>query len=141
MVRNSGFFDTYYYTTNYPDIKNANVLPIWHYFEYGWKERRNPCPVFNTNFYLSYYPDVAQSGMNPLFHYLKYGLNEGREINIDEKEIAILRNGGIFDEEFYLETNPDVKDSGQDASTHFYYFGYKEGRAPCPNFNWEYYSR
>jgi hypothetical protein len=123
-----------------PDVKNEKILALWHYYEYGWKENRNPSAQFDTSFYLSQYSDVKNSAMNPLLHYIKWGCKEGREINGDQKNIKILRNGGIFDEEFYLENNPDVKNSKIDAATHFYYYGYKEGRAPCPNFNWIFYS-
>jgi len=34
------FFDTYYYLNRYPDIKNANINPLIHYFMHGIKEGR-----------------------------------------------------------------------------------------------------
>lgn len=137
----SGFFNADYYAKKNPDVKKANVSFIWHYYEYGWKERRPVSQFFHTAYYCSKYPDVAQANINPLIHYIKWGKEEGRFGNNEQEAIYMIRNGGIFDEEYYLEKNMDVNSSGMDAATHFYYYGHKEGRVPCQNFPRFYYSR
>lgn len=82
IIKNSGFFDSAYYYNQYPDVRQADINPLWHYIKYGWREGRNPSNLFNSNFYLQNYPDVAQSNVNPLFHYARWGKKEGRVTNI-----------------------------------------------------------
>ncbi len=141
LVLRKGCFDAVYYLRQYTDTANANVSPIWHYYEFGWKEGRNPSPDFNTGYYLNKYPDVEAAGTNPVAHFINWGKSEGRFCNQDQENIFILRNGGIFDEEYYIKTYPEVLDSGMDPAAHFYYKGHKEGKAPCPNFNYAYYAK
>ena len=81
--RHQGFdalFDSAYYLLNNPDVAAANVNPLDHYLQIGWKEGRNSSAAFDTNAYLSAYPDVRDDGIQPLLHYLLYGMNEGRTI-------------------------------------------------------------
>ena len=75
----SAEFDREYYLKCNPDVVQAGVDPVNHYFEYGAREGRNPSPVFVTEFYLERYPDVIESGLNPYYHYLAIGRPEGRE--------------------------------------------------------------
>lgn len=77
-IRKSGLFDARYYMLTYPDVRRADVNPLWHYLINGWREYRNPSEKFNTEYYLMTNRDVATSGVNPLYHYLKFGQKEGR---------------------------------------------------------------
>ncbi len=150
-VRKTLLFDKEYYEKTYPDIINANVFPMWHFFKFGFKERRNPSQNFDTQYYLDNNQDVAMKEVNPLLHYIEWGQEEGRlpkkmsnaldNNKSDLEKINILRVGGIFDEEFYLKTNPEIIESGMDAATHFYYIGHQQGFAPCPHFSWKFYSK
>jgi hypothetical protein len=70
---------TFYRAVN-PDLADANVDPIRHYADMGWREGRDPAPWFSTEDYLKAHPDVAKQGWNPLHHYLVRGRGEGREI-------------------------------------------------------------
>jgi FMN phosphatase YigB (HAD superfamily) len=92
-VKTSGLFDTEYYLTRYPDIREHNVEPIRHYLEYGALERRDPSGEFSTEFYLSDNFDVLQAGINPLLHYISYGRQEGR--NPQPGIIDFARNSKI----------------------------------------------
>ena len=94
-IRKSEFFDAAYYLLNYADIRIADIDPLWHFIEFGWKEGRNPSRLFDTGFYLRMNPDVQKAGINPLVHYLSRGRKEGRstqpdwmvhEINPESKE-------------------------------------------------------
>ena len=71
-------FDTAFYLAQNPDVAQAQVNPLLHYINVGWKEGRNPHPLFDTAFYLEQNPDVAQRGLNPLWHYVNFGWHEGR---------------------------------------------------------------
>ena len=86
IISRSGIFDPNYYLLTYPDVRRADVNPLWHYIRYGWKEGRNPTEYFDTKFYLDNNPDVKIKGLNPLFHYIKFGMKEGRQprFNLDK---------------------------------------------------------
>ena len=46
----------------------------------GWREGRDPSPVFDTSAYLAANPDIAAAGLDPLDHYLRFGVYEGRSL-------------------------------------------------------------
>lgn len=71
-------FDRKYYLLTYPDVRHADVSPLFHYIKYGWREGRNPSSMFNTRYYLQTNPDVFLSNINPLVHYIRFGKLEGR---------------------------------------------------------------
>lgn len=71
-------FDKKYYLEAYPDVRKADMDPLWHFVTIGWKEGRNPSPHFDTEFYLLNNPDVNEVGINPVLHYIFFGKDEGR---------------------------------------------------------------
>ena len=83
VIRRSGLFDKRYYLQNYPDVRRADVDPLTHFIEHGWKEGRNPSQKFDTKYYLETNLDVKKAGINPLIHYLKYGKYEKRNAQPD----------------------------------------------------------
>ncbi len=78
LLKRSHLFDEDYYCLQYPDIRLADVNPLWHFVRVGWKEGRNPSKDFFTVNYLQKYPDVRDAGINPFCHYIKFGINEKR---------------------------------------------------------------
>jgi hypothetical protein len=72
--------DGAFYRAVNADLADADIDPIWHYLESGWREGRDPAPWFSTRHYLAAHPDVAKAGWNPLHHYLSRGRHEGREV-------------------------------------------------------------
>ncbi|MCF1448601.1 hypothetical protein FS815_17435 [Agrobacterium vitis] len=76
----NAFFDTHWYLSQYDDIRNSGINPLWHYHINGWKERRDPSRKFSTAFYLAAYPDIQVANVNPLQHFLRHGQHEGRSI-------------------------------------------------------------
>lgn len=84
IIAKSGYFDSNYYLRTYPDIRKADINPLWHFIRIGWKEGRNPSSLFNTNYYLVSYNDVKIQRINPLIHYIKFGENEKRVISPPE---------------------------------------------------------
>ncbi len=93
-IKKSGLFDPVYYLTNYPDVRRANIDPVMHYIQYGWKEGRNPSADFITNFYINSYQDVKKAKINPLWHYIYYGNKEGRLTN--PSNIPINLNNSLY---------------------------------------------
>src|ERR1700691_3870303 len=71
MVEASGLFDRDWYLKQYPDVRNAAVDPIAHYFQIGWLEGRDPSPLFHGIAYLELHPDARKARINPLLHYLR----------------------------------------------------------------------
>jgi hypothetical protein len=49
-----------------------------HYRREGWRQGRDPHPLFCNDWYLALNPDAADSGMSPLEHYLCVGWRRGR---------------------------------------------------------------
>lgn len=75
-----GLFDSHYYQKSYPDVTAAGLDPFDHFYDFGWKEGRNPSANFSVDGYLQRYPDVRLLGVNPLIHYLRHGYHEGRMV-------------------------------------------------------------
>jgi hypothetical protein len=71
-------FDPNYYLASYPDVQDAGMDPLEHYFNFGCREGRNPTPDFSTSYYLLANPDVARGEVNPFAHYVLAGKSEGR---------------------------------------------------------------
>lgn len=141
-------FDSDFYTKRYPDVIDAGIDPIKHYIKYGWREGRDPSPLFSTNHYLSTYSDIAAAGVNPLWHYVVAGRSENRQplpqsnimassdnsknIILDDTEKDII---DFFDSDYYLETYPEAATTRNEAIRHFCKIGWKEGRNPSAKFS------
>lgn len=78
-MHQSGLFDASWYLQQYPDVSAANVDPLLHYLNLGWRESRNPNMLFDTEWYLETYPDVRAEDVNPLLHYIRHGALELRD--------------------------------------------------------------
>lgn len=79
VIRQSDLFDADWYLLQNPDVAAGNIDPAIHYYHSGWREERDPGPLFSTKLYKRDYPDVAAQDMNPLIHYLEHGQAEGRK--------------------------------------------------------------
>ena len=74
-------FDGDYYLRNNADVREAELDPLRHYIDHGWREGRNPSPLFDGRFYATANDDVALGGVTPFYHYLTVGRGEGRRGN------------------------------------------------------------
>ena len=72
------YFDLEFYMNAYPDVVD-NALE--HFLLHGWRELRDPNPLFSTSSYFDRYPDVKDADMNPLEHYILIGNLENRIIS------------------------------------------------------------
>lgn len=84
LIKESGFFDSDWYLTQYPDVCLSGMGPLDHYRKYGMLLKRSPSRFFNSKEYVKRYPDVLSSNIDPLIHYLLYGKKEGRQIDFVE---------------------------------------------------------
>ena len=108
-IRHSKYFDEEWYLKNYPDVKNADIDPALHYFQYGGFEGRDPSQLFCTDEYLSIHRDVKTAGINPLFHYEYDGYIQGRELSaLELKKPVFDQRAGSF-ERTYEKAKPHHK--------------------------------
>lgn len=85
IIKQSGFFDEeYYLSNNYVDIRLRGMDPLGHYLIFGWREGKNPSPLFSTDLYLLENSDVKDANINPLLHYILYGQKESRKSKMSE---------------------------------------------------------
>jgi hypothetical protein len=117
-------FSSSYYLARNPDVAAANVNPLLHWLDDGWRERRDPHPLFSSSYYLARNPDVAAANVNPLLHWLDDGWREKRAFH------------ELFDIEFYLAQLDD--DTKTDVLLHFLSGGWREFD-PHPLFSSSYY--
>ncbi|BDZ69406.1 glycosyltransferase family protein [Methanobacterium ferruginis] len=116
IIVKSELFDVDWYVKQYC-VKED---PIKHYLILGFKESRNPNPLFDTQWYLKTNPDVAKSDINPLVHFILYGSNKYLDPN---PHFSTLN---------YLKNNPDVATNGMNPLLHYIKHGIEEGRKPFP---------
>ncbi|MCZ2340393.1 MAG: glycosyltransferase family 4 protein [Bacteroidales bacterium] len=70
----SGLFDAKWYAKSNPDLGYSSEWDLLeHYLVYGWKESRNPSPLFYTHWYMTRYAHVLFEQYDPLTHYLRFG--------------------------------------------------------------------
>ena len=128
-------FDPDYYLSTYPDIAEADVDPLEHFWFVGWKEGRDPNADFSIEGYLTANPDVAKAEVNAFWHYVVAGRAEGRTQKLSSTPAIMEIVRSEFDSDFYLEQNPDVLEADLDPLEHFCSTGWKEGRDPNEDFS------
>jgi len=84
----SKYFDEEYYLSQNPDVKSAGVDPAYHYYVYGWKEKRNPSRDFDTERILTEYPEISKDLINPIIYILDNNLQETIKHKKIEKKIS-----------------------------------------------------
>ncbi len=74
-------FDPGFYLAQYADVRNGKREALDHFVEHGWRELRNPTPLFDSRYYRAKNRDVASSDVNLFHHYIRIGRAEGRRPN------------------------------------------------------------
>jgi GT2 family glycosyltransferase len=126
----SGYFDPHWYLMKNPDVKGGAKTALNHYLKFGWREKRDPSPLFSVTHYLALNTDVVNNGLEPLEHYLTFGAKEHRSPN------------PAFDAVWYTEKY--IKPSGfkcPDPFRHFLSNGGQCGYWPHPLFDPAWYAR
>jgi glycosyltransferase involved in cell wall biosynthesis len=163
LLENSGLFDLQFYHSQYPDIAQAGIAALEHFYDFGCQEGRRPNFYFDPQWYLEQNPDVQAAGVHPLTHYIANGEFEGRKpsllfdpswyrsvYGIGEAEVALrhyllnrsnCRLAPIpdFDVAHYARSYPDVVAARIDPFEHFVSYGYLEGRTPSTSFDSKFY--
>jgi glycosyltransferase involved in cell wall biosynthesis len=132
-IRAEGMLDRDFYLSHNPDVAAAGLDPVVHYFEFGWRERRDPNAQFNTQAYLAQHPELGPDD-NPLLH---FALHSPEAAVADEPSADPL--SAAFDRNFYLQIYPDVAAARVDPFEHFMHHGWREGRDPSAHFSTAHY--
>ena len=164
-VRNTGLFDSGYYTSRYPEVARHWLPPLAHYIVWGAAEARSPHPLFSPAYYRQHY-EAAGGDHNDLVRWIEQGAAQAQIPHPLFDTAYYLRNnpaaaasgvnplthflqtGGregfdphpLFDCSYYLDRNPDVARSGMNPLVHYLVAGHQEGRDPHPFFDSRYYA-
>lgn len=140
-------FSTKFYLDQNPDVVMLGIEPLWHYCMFGYKEQRDPHPLFSSKFYSKTY--LASSAENPLLHFCRTGYALG---NVPHPFFESHRNSGQtflsdrfenlkkphwFDGKYYLKNNPDLESWFFGSLEHYILSGFSEGRKPAPGIDIE----
>jgi len=71
FLKKSRTFDEYFYLLKNNDLILANIDPLEHFIESGWKEGRSPNPSFNMKLYLEHHPIYLENNINPFIILVK----------------------------------------------------------------------
>jgi GT2 family glycosyltransferase/glycosyltransferase involved in cell wall biosynthesis len=157
-------FDEQWYRNGGPDF---DCDAYEHFATIGWRENRDPHPLFDVAFYLEQAPELLAGDENPLEHYYRSGSNGGLLPHIlFDTEFYVGRYGASVGQEnplahyletgaqagfdpnmffvssYYLTHSPDVAQSGLNPLVHYAAFGGREWRRrPHPLFDQYAYAR
>ena len=112
------WFSTQAYVDDNPDIANSEIIPLFHYLEFGAQEGRSAKPSRHASAYFTGYAEAAPPS----------AVADSDAPPDEDFERRVIRNG--FDSKYYLALNPDVAQAGVDPLTHFIEQGWREGRDP-----------
>lgn len=155
------FVDANWYRKQYQDVAGAGVDPLAHYASEGWREGRQPHPLFDPAYYLEINGDVRAAGVDPLRHYIESGWREERRPHLlfDHQRYADTYGVGavsgqnpllhylsegwrlghephlLFKTTWYLCINADVGAADTEPLSHYLTDGWREGRRPHPAFD------
>jgi glycosyltransferase involved in cell wall biosynthesis len=151
-----------WYLSENRDVAEAGAEPLRHYLQGGWREGRNPHPLFDAKRYLAENRDLSQTGLEPLSHYCRFGYKEGRKyypvasfdkeshlksyldvakagLDPDAARLAgLVRSSAFFDGDAY-DAVANSRAKGFDPALHYVVVGEKRGLRPSPAFDPVYY--
>ena len=68
LIKSSGYFNDRFYLLNNPDVRQADISPLKHYVQHGWKEGRQPCVQFDE--IINTFSGEIVENANPLVQFL-----------------------------------------------------------------------
>jgi len=95
LLNKTIWFNANWYVDTYPDLNIVSSEAAVHYYLFGSKEEKDPCPEFSTSFYLMCHSDVKSSGVNPLLHYINHGKPEKRD-SVSSKYAKLALDGQLL---------------------------------------------
>jgi len=124
-IKKSGLFDPCFYRQNDSQMNQLLIDPLIHYVEAGWREGRNPNPLFEADWYRQTYK--VPEDQDPVLHFIQEGWQAGNNPNL------------LFFTSYYAENYPESTCKGQSPLSHYFHKGWQEGKNPNPCFDTSYY--
>jgi glycosyltransferase involved in cell wall biosynthesis len=131
-------FDTAFYLSRSPDVRDAGMNGFFHYLRWGRIEGRAPSPeaiaqaeeptsaperllrsAVDPDFYARSYPEIARTYVVPYKHYLHFGWHAGLDPSAE------------FSTRFY-RSRPYDTDAHENPLHHYLRIGWARGRLPRP---------
>ncbi|SFV68411.1 Glycosyltransferase [hydrothermal vent metagenome] len=88
IVDNSELFDKVFYIEDNADLKRKSINPLWHYYWYGWREKRLPSTKIDIFWYVDNYLENYLLPINPILHYEFIGRNREYDIKAKYKGLS-----------------------------------------------------
>ena len=122
-------FDSAFYLSEYPDVRDAKIEPFHHYMKFGWKEGRDPSSSFST---FQYRQNHMESGSkeNPFLHWALNGTLDETKSSSQKQTSNISFNPEYYQSQFQEKLPSDLLD-------HYLKIGWKQGKDPSPEFSVE----
>lgn len=109
-IKKSGRFDASYYLLNNPDVRVADVDPLFHFIKFGWKEGRDPSPEIKITTFLNEYKDLEKINNHQLVDSFKTNHEKDSKTTSVEDDtldnpklhfrLASIRRGFLFLKKF-----------------------------------------
>lgn len=137
-----------------------------HFITIGWREGRNPHPLFDVRYYLSQITSPQPADFDPLNHYFARGAEEGlnphplfdtsyymkrygAHVGDANPLVHFINSGGFagfephpfFSSAHYMSHTPGLGEARINPLAHYVMFGAAEGRSPHPHFDGRAYAR
>ncbi len=116
-----------WYLSENPDVAGFAGGSLKHYSLFGWREGRNPHPLFDVDWYLQHSSGLSDQREEPVQQYLTKGWRELRSPH------------WLFNPVWYLQQNPDLLAADVDPWWHYLQTGWREGRSLHPLFDTAWY--
>ena len=126
-IVDNGLFAAAWYMERYPEAVLENQNPLIAWLHSGWRQARDPHPLFDTDWYIGRCPDASADRENPLLHYLRTGAAAG------------LDPHPLFDTDWYAARCPADMTAGPNPLTHYLRSGAAAGLDPHPLFQSSWY--
>jgi len=127
ILKRSGLFDEDYYLQQDSKISPLLMDPLIHYVETGWREGRNPNPLFEADWYRQTYQ--ISENQDSLLHYIKEGAAAGFNPN------------PLFWNNWYRGTYPESTGERKTPLADYRGGGWQLGRNPNPLFDSLFYAQ
>lgn len=156
-------FDEQWYVAHGPSFEGD---ALEHFITVGWREGRNPHPLFDVSFYVRQLPAGLPAHSDPLSHFWEIGAEQGLDphplfdtsfymgqyanaVGEGNPLAHYVFAGGFggfephpfFSSEHYLRQHPGVREARINPLAHYVMFGAGEGVSPHPFFDGVSYAR
>jgi hypothetical protein len=92
-ILQSGTFDSKYYLLNNPDVLEADIDPLLHFVQIGWKEGREPSPHFSLKNIIKQNSELGNGNINSIIQFMENNKRSGHQSQLPSDNITIKKLG------------------------------------------------